>query len=141
MVYDRVLADIVAGALPLGGYAEPAQKLDAGSAVGAAARAVRFARDGWSVARALSAGLAPRERGRRIQEIIDELAVPPAPPPVTILAEAADGIEERLEVRFDDLPTIVASYPRDTRLTIVIDANASSAAVRLRAVGANGLAG
>jgi hypothetical protein len=61
--------------------------------------------------------------------------------PVTILAEAADGIEERLDVRFDNLAAVVASYPRDTRLTIVIDAAAGGPAVRLHAVAANGLAG
>jgi hypothetical protein len=60
---------------------------------------------------------------------------------VTILAEGADGIEERLDARFDDLVAVVASYPRDTRLTIIVDASAGAAAVRLRAVAANGLAG
>lgn len=138
VIYDRILGDAVAQALPLGGYAEPAL-----GAEPAAARSVRFARDGWSVARLLPAGLAPRERTRRVQDIVDELAVSGAAGrlPVAILAEAADGIEERLDVRFDDLAAIVASYPRDTRLTIVVDASADGAAIRLRAVAANGLAG
>jgi hypothetical protein len=138
VIYDRILGDTVAQGLPLGGYAEPAL-----GAEPAAARSVRFARDGWSVARLLPTGLSPRERTRRVQDIVDELAVSGAAGrlPVTILAEAADGIEERLDVRFDDLTTVVASYPRDTRLTIVIDAAAGGAAVRLRAVAANGLAG
>jgi hypothetical protein len=138
VVYDRALTDVAAEALPLGGYAEPALGSEA-----AAARVVRFARDGWSVARLLAAGLAPRERTRRLQDIVDELAAAKISgrSPVTILAEAADGIEERLDARFDDLVAAVASYPRDTRLTIVIDASAGAAAVRLRAVAANGLAG
>jgi hypothetical protein len=139
VIYDRILGDTVAQGLPLGGYAEPAL-----GAEPAAARSVRFARDGWSVARLLPAGLAPRERTRRVQDIIDELAVSGAAGglPVAILAEAADGIEERLDIRFDNLAAVVGSYPRDTRLTIVIDASAAGgAAVRLRAVAANGLAG
>jgi hypothetical protein len=138
VIYDRILGDMVAQGLPLGGYAEPAL-----GAEPAAARSVRFARDGWSVARLLPAGLSPRERTRRVQDIVDELAVSGAAGrlPVTILAEAADGIEERLDVRFDNLAAVVASYPRDTRLTIVIDAAAGGPAVRLHAVAANGLAG
>ena len=138
VIYDRILGDTVAQGLPLGGYAEPAL-----GAEPAAARSVRFARDGWSVARLLPAGLSPRERTRRVQDIVDELAVSGAAGrlPVTILAEAADGIEERLDVRFDNLAAVVASYPRDTRLTIVIDAAAGGPAVRLHAVAANGLAG
>jgi hypothetical protein len=139
VIYDRILGDTIAQGLPLGGYAEPAPGAEA-----AAARSVRFARDGWSVARLLPAGLSPRERTRRVQDIVDELAGSGAAGrlPVAILAAAADGIEERLDVRFDNLAAVVASYPRDTRLTIVIDASAAGgAAVRLRAVAANGLAG
>jgi len=138
VIYDRSLADTVAQGLPLGGYAEPAL-----GAEPAAARSVRFARDGWSVARLLPVGLAPRERTRRVQDIVDELAASGTVGrlPVAILAEAADGIAERLDVRFDDLAAVVASYPRDTRLTIVIGASAGGPAVRLHAVAANGLAG
>lgn len=138
VIYDRALADTVAQALPLGGYAEPALRSEP-----AAARGVRFAREGWSVLRLLPTGLAPRERTRRVQDIVDELAASgmAGRSPVAILAEAANGIEERLDVRFDDLAAVVASYPRDARLTIVADASAGGAAVGLHAVAANGLAG
>ena len=138
VIFDRALTASVADGLPLGTYAEPAS----GSEV-AAARSVSFARDGWSVARLLPAGLSPRERTRRIQDVVDELAEAKVAGrlPVTILAEAADGIEERIEARFDDLTTIVASFPRDTRLAIVIDAFTGGVSARLHAVAANGLAG
>ena len=138
VIYDRALTAIVAEELPLGSYAEPASGSEAG-----AARGVRFARDGWSVARLLPAGRPPRERTRRVQDVVDELAAAKIAGrmPVTILAEAADGIEERIEARFDDLAAIVAGFPRDTRLTIVIDALAGGVATRLHAVAANGLAG
>jgi hypothetical protein len=137
VIYDRALADIVAAGLPLGGYAEPAGQ------DGVAMRCVRFARDGWSVARLLPARLPRRERVRRVQDIVDELAAAKVAGrlPVWIFAEAVDGIEERLEARFDDLAGIVASYPRDTRLAIVIDAFGDNVAARLHAVAANGLAG
>jgi hypothetical protein len=138
VIYDRALTAAVADGLPLGSYAEPASGPEA-----SASRSVRFARDGWSVARLLPAGLSSRERTRRVQDVVDELAVAKVAGrmPVAILAEAADGIEERIEARFDDLTTIVASFPRDTRLTIVIDAFAGGVATRLHAVAANGLAG
>jgi hypothetical protein len=139
VIYDRALAGAVADSLPLGGYAEPA----AAQSEAAAARCVRFARDGWSVARLLPTRLPQRERTRRIQDIVDELAAAhvAGQHSVSIFAEAADGIEERFETRFDDVAAVVASYPRDTRLAIVIDAFNSDAAARLHAVAANGLAG
>jgi hypothetical protein len=138
VIYDRSLAGNVAEALPLGGYAEPAS-----DAAQTAARAARFARDGWSVARLLPARLAPRERTRRVQDVVDALAAAAIAGrlPVTILAEAADGIEERTEARFDELTAVVARHPRDTRLAIVIDTSGAGGAARLHAVAANGLAG
>jgi len=138
VIYDRALAGQVANLLPLGSYAEPASTPD-----GAAARSVRFARDGWSVARLLPARLAQRERTRRVQDLVDELAALKVAGrlTVTILAEAPDGIEERIEARFDDLAAIVASYPRDTLLAIVVDAFGGGGVGRLHTVAANGLAG
>lgn len=139
VIYDRALAGPVAQALSLGGYAEPA---DAAAGQAAAARSVRFARDGWSVARLLPAGLSPRERTRRVQDIVDELAAVKVLGrlPVLVIARSG-GIEERIEARFDDLAAIVVSYPRDTLLTVVIDAFGGAPAARLHAVAANGLAG
>ena len=139
VIYDRALADIAARALPLGSYAEPAPaKSDA-----VAARSVHFARDGWSVVRLLPARVAPRERTRRVQDIVDELAAARIAGglPVTIATESADGVTERIEARFDDLVSIVASHPRDTLLAIVISAFAGAGTARLHAVAANGLAG
>jgi hypothetical protein len=140
VIYDRALADTVADSLSLGGYAEPAA---AGTSEAVAARALRFARDGWSVARLFRAGLAPRERTRLVQDVVDELAAVKVLGrlPVLVFAEAADGIEERIEARFDDLAAIVVSYPRDTRLTIVIDAFTGLGAPGVHAIAGNGLAG
>jgi len=138
VIYDRALTDAVADALPLGTYAEPAVTPET-----AAARSVRFARDGWSVVRLLPARLPLRERTRRVQDLVDELAAAKVLGqfPVSIVAEAPDGIEEHVIARFDDLAAIVASFPRDTPLTIVIDAFGGGAAARLHAVATNGLAG
>lgn len=136
VIYDRVLGDAVAQALPLGTYAEPASGSDR-----AAARCVRFVQDGWSVMRLMPAGLAQRERTRRMQDFVDELAAAKVPGGlrVHILAEEPDSGVEQFAARFDDLVSIVAAHPRDTRLTVVIDAFAG--ATRLHWVAANGLAG
>jgi hypothetical protein len=140
VIYDRALAGAVAEALPFGSYAEPAStQSDA-----IAARCVRFARDGWSVARLMPACVSQRERTRRVQDVVDELAAARVAGrlPVSILAETADGIEERYEARFDDLAAIVDSHPGDTLLAIVIDAFGDAVApARLHAVAGNGLAG
>lgn len=139
VIYDRALADTVALGLPLGTYAEPAPaKSDA-----AAARAVQFARDGWSVVRVLQPRAGQRERTRRVQDIVDELAAAKIAGqlPVTILTHSPDGTDERIDARFDDLASIVAAHPRDTLLAIVIDAFGDAGAARLHAVAANGLAG
>jgi hypothetical protein len=119
VIYDRAIVDAVAHALPLGTYAEPAPA-DGAASEAAAARSVRFARDGWSVARVLSARLSQRERTRRVQDVVDQLAAVKVLGrlQVPIFATAADGIEEQITARFDDLTAIVASYPRDTRLAI-----------------------
>jgi len=138
VIYDRTAAEAVAGALPLGTYAEPATTPES-----AAARAVRFARDGWSVVRVLRSRLSPRERTRRLQDIVDELAAAGVAGrlPVQLLAEAADGIEEHVAARFDDLAAVVASFPRDTRLTVAVAAFGDAAGVGVQGVAANGLAG
>jgi hypothetical protein len=138
VIYDRALADTVADLLPLGGYAEPAAAQEA-----AAARCVRFARDGWSVIRAVPARLPQRERTRCVQDIVDEFAAAKIPGrlPVTVFAQASDGIEELRNARFDDLATITATHPRDTLLTVVIDAFAVAPQARLHLVAGNGLAG
>ncbi|HWD60028.1 MAG TPA: hypothetical protein VG308_17220 [Stellaceae bacterium] len=138
VVYDRALADTVAHGLPLGSYAEPAAAHEA-----AASRCVRFARDGWSVARLVPAHLPQRERTRRLQDFVDELAAAKVPGslPVLVLTEAADGTAEQFEARFDDIASIVATHPSNTRLAIAIDAFGGGAPTRLHAAAANGLAG
>ena len=140
VIYDRALAAAVAESLPFGSYAEPASAQSDATA----ARCVRFARDGWSVARLMPARVQQRERTRRVQDVVDELAAAKVAGrlPVSILAETADGIEERYEARFDDLAAIVDSHPSDTLLAIVIDAfGGAGAPARLHAIAANGLAG
>jgi hypothetical protein len=141
VIYDRALAEWLAASLPLGTYAEPAPAAT-GLGDAAASRCVRFARDGWSVARLLPARLPQRERARRVRDVVDELVAAKVSGalPVSVLAEIG-GVAERTDTRLDRLTDTVATYGRDARLTIVIGAFAAGAAARLHAVAANGLAG
>jgi hypothetical protein len=139
VIYDRALAETLSEVLPIGSYAEAA--VDGAGGV-TAARCVRFAGDGWSVARLLPAQVSQRERAGRVRGLVDALAAAKAPGDlaVQIFAEAADGISEHQETRLDQLAQLVATHPRHTRLTIVIAAS-HSGATRVQAVAGNGLAG
>jgi hypothetical protein len=136
VIYDRALAGTLSNALPLGTYAERAS--DGASA----ARCVRFTGDGWSVARLMPARLPQRERARRIRDLVDALVAAKAPSDraAQLFAEGAGGICKHEETRLDRLAHLVATHPRDTRLTIVIAASGGGAA-RTQAVAGNGLAG
>jgi hypothetical protein len=142
VIYDRSLAAAIAALLPIGGYAEPAAAVE-GGVDPAAERCVRFAQDGWSVARLLSPHPPRRQRGEQVRRLAAALdaAKIPAALRVTVWAETPDGAVEAVETRLGDLPEAVLAQPRDTRLTIVIAALDSGAAARLHAVAANGLAG
>jgi len=77
VIYDRILAPIVARLLPLGSYAEPAGPNEK---EGDAAwdRALRFARDGWNVVKLVhAASLSQQEETHaqdRVRTIIFDLA-------------------------------------------------------------------
>ena len=141
VIYDRAVAGIVAESLRLGLYAEPAP--GANETDSASGRAVGLARDGWAVVRLVSARPTQRERIVRVRRLIDELAVAKAPSEltVTVLAELSDGVCEPTETWLARLDQVVVTYPRDARLTIVVDGINRHAAARGDAVAGNGLAG
>lgn len=142
VIYDRSGAEIVARSLPLGNYAEPAASADETSDP-AAARAVGFTRDGWSVLRLFPARPTQRERIARVRRLVNELAATKAPSDiaVTVFGELNDGVCEPTETQLDRLDLVLVTYPRDAQLTIVVKALGSVSAARLHAVAGNGLAG
>jgi hypothetical protein len=142
VLYDRALTDLVAESLPLGGYAEPAASGDEQDDR-AASRAVRFAFDGWSVARLVLAQPTQRERVLRARRLADELAAGRAFPEVDVIVrgELSDGVCEQTQTRLNRLDQVLVSYPRDARLTILVNRLNNHAAAQLHAVAANGLAG
>ena len=140
VIYDRALGGMLSDVLPLGTYAEPAADGPSGKS---AARCVRFARDGWSVARLLAAPATQRDRIAAIRRLVEELAgsEPPASVAVTVIGELPDGICEPTETRLDRLDLVVVTYPQDARLTVVVEGASGIDAARVQATAANGLAG
>jgi hypothetical protein len=57
VIYDRVLSPLVAAALPLGNYAEPATARSHAAEKSTFDRCLRFALDGWSVIRLVKGDL------------------------------------------------------------------------------------
>jgi hypothetical protein len=143
VIYDRVLANVVAAALPLGTYAEPATSADAAGDP-AAARAARFVADGWSVVRLVPSPPSQRERLRRVQRLAEAVTATSAEDADAIVyGDVGDGISEPTETRLSRLDLVVVTYPRDTHLTIVVGSAAagSPAPTRLHGIAGNGLAG
>jgi hypothetical protein len=143
VIYDRSLTDIVASCLPMGGYAEPAARADE-SGDPAAARAVRFAADGWSVVRLVPARPTQRERLVRVRRLVEETAPHRAASEVavTVHGDINGPVSEPTETTLSRLDLAVVTYPRETRLTIAIDLASSGGGIaRLHAVAGNGLAG
>jgi hypothetical protein len=142
VIYDRALAATLSNALPLGTYAEAGERTDEASDP-AAARAVRFACDGWSVTRLVPAGPTQRQRIVRVRRLVEELAATKsaAEVAVTVYGELRDGVCEPTETRLNRLDQVVVTYPRDARLAIVVSGINGQVAARAQAVGGNGLAG
>jgi hypothetical protein len=145
VIYDPTLADTVAASLPLGTYAERAPNSE-GTDDRAAARAARFASDGWSVVRLVPARPTQRERLARVRRLVDELTPtrPASDVTVTVYEDGDAELSAPTETHLSRLDLVMVTYPRDARLTIVIDPPATGVAAsgpRLYAVAGNGLAG
>lgn len=145
VIYDRALAPIVARHLPLGSYAEPAAS-NGGDIGIASERCVRFARDGWSVARLLD----PRfpsdgqrvDRMRQLSQHLLALKVP-GDLPIQIFVGRGGGRYERNEARLHRLDAQIAAEASvlSSTFTIVLDVTEVGGAPRFSIASANGLAG
>ena len=149
VIYDRALARTVASVLPLGGYAEPAPPID-DAADQALERCLRFAQDGWSVARLVDPRVKPGEssgRGRadRIRHLSERLLARKgsANSPISVFANAGGGAYEKIEVELGELHDVldVRGAEQAVTLRIVFGAMDTGALSRFSIASANGLAG
>ena len=142
VIFDRALTSIVGRNLPLGSYAEPAPWSD-GQPDATSERCLRFARDGWSIARLFSPGSwTGHDSVARIQQLLLNLKTL-GDLPVEIFVAGVCGAYERKEVRIWRLDEIVAanSAAQSSTVTIVLDVTNCGVAPHFRVASANGLAG
>ncbi len=149
VIYDRALVRTVASILPLGGYAEPAPPTD-DAADQALERSLRFARDGWSVARLLDPQIKPdkssgRERVDRIRHLSEQLLSRKnlANLPVSMFVNEGGGIYKKSRVELGELRDILDVHSAEHPLTLMIAFGMidTGAIPRFSIASANGLAG
>ena len=141
IIYHRALAPTVSRFLPLGGYAEPA----APSRLSFDAtwdRCLRFAREGWSVAR-----LVRPSREQLTAEIrnLSRLLLGRglAPDLVAVFANLGDGVYEKSQMALCELDAALGlgGFAEALPLTILCDVVQSGAFPHASAASTNGLAG
>jgi len=140
VIYDRVLSPLVAAALPLGNYAEPATAHGHATEKSTVDRCLRFALDGWSVIRLVKGDLAASARSGRLLKIAEQLLADGISPtlPVQLLTVAGNATCEETETCLGNLDAVLDA--RKGRVTAVFSIGSVGAAP-LYAVAANGLAG
>jgi len=141
VIYDRSLEKAVARALPLGSYAEPATPGHAGWE-----RAIRFARDGWSVAKLVDVAASFHlQKISQIDRLTEGLLPPwsPSPLPVLMFANLGGQLYERTEIEFGELGAILdfRNVGQNPSRTIIFDMAEGGASPRFSIASANGLAG
>jgi hypothetical protein len=139
VIYDPVLAPLVAAALPLGGYAEPAATGDRASEF---ERVLRLLLDGWSVLRLVEGELTAAARTDRLRRIGEQLldAGVAAGLAVQLLTDVAGGCE-KTETCLGDLAIVLDALRIEDRLTAVFTTRRSGGVAPLYVVVDNGLAG
>jgi len=141
VIYDRALAAIVAAALPLGDYAEPAASSSA-APDRTIERCLRFVLDGWSVVWLADRNNSMGQRVRRICQMSEPWAARNVPDdlPVLLFTDADGGRYRRVETQIGALDAELFAAGA-SGLAIIFSAVAMAAGRGLRAVMSNGLAG
>jgi hypothetical protein len=135
IIYDRSLEAIVAGVLPLGGYAEPV------SSAQTVRRCVRLARDGWSVIRLVDRQTPAVRRITHLRELGQcwQRAMMTCKPGVFLLA--GTGQNGRRITAASEIDRELAAAIDQGDLTVVFSAIGPAVVSTLACTLANGLAG
>jgi hypothetical protein len=136
VIYDAALAPIVAGSLPLGGYAELAAPRDR-----AVERCLRFASEGWSVARLVDSKEGWIDGLRQLSQRLLPASTA-AVMPVSVIVNT-DGSYKKIETELSELVDVAerVSLEPPVAMTIILDRIAAGTAPRFAVAAANGLAG
>jgi hypothetical protein len=133
VIYDRVLASVVAEALPLGGYAEPLSFVCQESRRALSPRALHFAAEGWSVVQLVESSPCWRER---LQHAPGELSGVSEAGTAGVQLIAKHGAERYQELG-GDLDSVEQGHP----MTVIFGPIAARSAAQPYPFTANGLAG
>ena len=115
VLYERLLAPLVASVLPIGAYAEP---LPAGEKQ-LSPRAVTFAGEGWSVVQFVGAGADAGARTRRMSEALSSLRHTGDLPVLVVVKPAAGGHRE-FDVSVHSASELIRELVHEGLVTIVI---------------------
>jgi hypothetical protein len=147
IVYERSLASLVAGVLPLGAYAEPAPEAGQAQDRPVFERCLKFALDGWSVVQ-LMERRSPTERARWIQDAAAQLVTAGVSSdiPVLVLVDAACGGPLTIETQLGSAHAVIADRGLPDGVImggvmLVLGPIAAGPAPQVYAFAANGLAG
>ena len=140
VIYDRVLGRLVAAALPLGNYAEPATASGHAPDEANVGRCLRFAVDGWSIIWLVKGDLEASGRADRLLRITERLLAAGVSPdfPVQLL-NAGNTTCEKTETCLGDVDAVLNARSCEGCLTVIFTIG-SGGAPSLYDV-ANGLAG
>ena len=143
VIYDRLLAPMVAKVLPLGGYAEPASSSGERRLDQAWERCLRFARNGWSVVRLVEHSPSPQQRFERIQCLTERLMAAEVPTnlPVLLFADEGGDTCEKTEAHLGALSLVTSAHSIERRLSIAFTTISAEVLPHLSAASSNGLAG
>jgi len=141
VIYDRGLGPLMAAALPLGKYAEPATASGHAPEKANVEHCVRFARDGWSVIRLVKGDVATSPRSDRLLRLSEQLLAGGVSPnsPVQLLTADGNATCEETATCLGDLDAVFEAHSCEGRLTAIFTIG-SDGAPPLYVV-ANGLAG
>jgi hypothetical protein len=133
MIYDRSLDAIVAQALPLGGYAEPAAETKT------VQRCVQFARDGWSVVRLINRQTLAIRRVAHLRDLAQSWQKAAATHQSAVFLAAGNSEGARRATSAGDIDRELAATIDQGNLTVVF--TATGAVPTYAATPANELAG
>src|SRR5215469_7871635 len=140
VIYDRVLAPVVAEVLPIGGYAEPLPVVRHATGPAISPRAVELAAEGWSVAQLIQPSSGGRSRLHVLPPALVRAGVA-GDLPIRVIAKAAADRRRMLDVGLPELAEIPGELGDDELLTLVFGPFFTGRGAQPSAFAVNGLAG
>lgn len=140
VIYDRALAALITGAMPLSAYAEAQSTGDEAPVAPLSPRALGFAAGGWRVVQIVTACAERRARLRAAADALIPLGASVGLP-VQVIAKMALGGCRNRDASLDELSAGIDEFAGADPLTLVFGPLSVRYPAEARAFTANGLAG